>query len=257
MPSPAGTEKIHLPQWGDVYYAEEVTSTNDVAAQMYQQGAPYFTVIWADAQMKGRGRLGRKWKTYRDVGLAFSVVVPEGGDVLPLMMSVCLHRAFRRFAANHLQQSLTIKWPNDILIGTKKLAGILIESHTDAQGERFYVVGIGLNVQTPPQGFDETPEAVALENICHTAPERSFVLAAILQELKKILDLQTENHEDANIITYYQTHCDTIGQSIIWQDGKNATKGTAKNITAQGHLILSTDTGDITCHVGEVVVNKD
>ena len=249
-------EKIRLPQWGEVYYAEEVTSTNDVAAQLYKQGEPLFTAVWANAQSQGRGRLGRTWQTYPDVGLAFSVVVPECGHLLPIIVSVCLHKALSRFAEDRLAQNLTIKWPNDILIGEKKLAGILVESHTDCEGKRFYVVGVGLNVCAPPQGFVDAPNAEALNQICQAVPERSFVLATILQELQKNLDLPPQNDKDADIINYYKTHCDTFGKRITWHDGEKAIDGIARDITPKGHLVLETDKDEITCHVGEVIVHK-
>mgnify|MGYP005844324159 CR=1 FL=1 len=250
-------EKIQLDGCGDVYYTEETTSTNDIAAQLGKEQYRPFTTIWANTQTKGRGRLGRTWQTYPEVGLAFSVIIPQTTPLLPLVTSVCLHQACGFFINEDKLNELSIKWPNDILVGSKKLAGILIESHIQKSGERFYVVGIGLNVRKPPQGFIEAPQAVALDELCSIPPERLFVLGAILRELQKNLDVSPENRNDADVIAYYKKYCTSLGQNVTWKDNGQNVEGTAKDITPNGHLILNTINGDITCHVGDIIHPKE
>lgn len=246
-------DKITLPQGQVVYYANEVTSTNDLIAEWGKEGAEPFTTLWADSQSKGRGRLGRKWQTYPGVGLAFSVLVPGGGALLPIAVSVALHRALAQFLPAEQQESLTIKWPNDIQLRGKKLAGILIESHAGGDGSRFYVVGVGLNVRQPAGGFADAPQAVALEAATPTPPERAFVLGAILQALQKTLDLTRENTDHAPIVNHYKANCGTFGQHVVWRDSGEEIEGIARDMTPEGHLILETENGVKACHVGEVI----
>lgn len=255
-------EPFSLPGGRQVYFADELSSTNDVAAQLGKEGAPDYTAVWADRQTKGRGRLGRSWQTYPDVGLAFSVISPQTSVPPPILVSVSLHRALSAFAAPEALERLHIKWPNDILIGDKKLSGILIESYPrpdstsglTSDNGRFYVLGIGLNVGVPGSGFEATSNAAALAEITDVAPERAFVLAAILDELEKTLDLQARNPDHASVIAYYKKHCVTFGKKVQWRDGRNSAEGVAKDMTPESHLLIQTAQGEVTCNVGDVIL---
>lgn len=254
-------EPISLPGGRRVYFADELSSTNDTAAQLGKENAPDFTTVWADRQTRGRGRLGRSWQTYPDVGLAFSVIIPTTSVPLPILVSVCLHKALSAFVSPEARERLCIKWPNDILIGDKKLSGILTESYPRPEpasgGERFYVVGIGLNVGVPAGGFEAASNAAALCDVTKAPLERTFVLEAILNELEKTLDLQTRNPDHASVIAYYKNHCVTFGKKVQWRDGQNSTEGVARDMTPEGHLIIQTAQGEITCNVGDVILHGE
>lgn len=251
-------EKITLPQGREVYFAERVGSTNDIAAQLGREGAPPFTAVWGNEQSKGRGRLGRRWQTYPDVGLAVSVLLPETyGQILPVVVSVALHKALSGFARPEAAQKLKIKWPNDLLIDGRKLAGILTESYSNPTGGRFYVVGMGLNIRHPNSQGQGEIDTATLEEICIIPPERTFVLEAVLQSLQKTLDVFPENRDDAHLIHYYKKNCSTFGQQVTWRDSGLEVQGTAEDITPKGHLILRTESGNITCNVGEIITHHE
>ena len=239
-----------------IFFAEEVGSTNDIAADLGRKGAEAFTTIWANRQTKGRGRLGRVWQTYPGCGLAFSVILKTDSALLPLLISVCLHRALSAFLPAG-STDLCIKWPNDILLAGGKLAGILIESFPDGYGCRFYVAGIGLNVSTPEGGFQDESQTVALNEKTKIPVTRQKILAAILLELKKTLDETANNKDHAAELAYYKKHCATFGRQVTWKDGTNEVAGTATDITPDGYLVLQTDSGKVTCNVGDIIARQE
>ena len=143
---------------GPVHHFETLDSTNDLAKELAAQGAPEGTVVVAEAQTGGRGRLGREWNSPPGVGLYVSLVLrpmlpPMELPQITLTTAVAVVRAVRRVAA----VAPGIKWPNDLLLNGKKLGGILTEMETESDRIRHVVVGLGLNVNNP--GFP--PELAA------------------------------------------------------------------------------------------------
>jgi BirA family biotin operon repressor/biotin-[acetyl-CoA-carboxylase] ligase len=124
----------------------EVDSTNDVAWELAQQGADEGACVIADVQTRGRGRAGRTWHTAPGKGLALSVLLHPGCDrsaltTAPLVAGLALARAL-----DALGFQARLKWPNDLLAGTRKLSGILAESRRNAEGADIVVMGVGVNV---------------------------------------------------------------------------------------------------------------
>ena len=143
---------------GPVHHFETLDSTNDLAKELAVQGAPEGTVVVAEAQTGGRGRLGREWDSPPGVGLYVSLVLrpmlpPMELPQITLTTAVAVVRAVRRVAG----VAPGIKWPNDLLLNGKKLGGILTEMETESDRIRHVVVGLGLNVNNP--GFP--PELAA------------------------------------------------------------------------------------------------
>lgn len=241
----------------DVLHFKSVTSTNDVAAQHAREGAAHLTVVTADQQTNGRGRLGRIWKTFPEGGLAMSVVVRTSVDVLPLVVSTVVHKAFCNLGAN----LTAIKWPNDILgitnTGPLKLCGILIESFAvpNQPQQRFYVVGIGVNVNTPPEGMPDDIAATTLQEITGQKLDKDDVLAEIMAEMHKALDQQQQKGDSAHI-EYYRKHCVTLGQKVRWVDGGQEITGKAVDLNTEGNLILEIEGGkQHICSTGDIIHN--
>ncbi len=240
----------------DVLHFKSVTSTNDVAAEHARKGAAHLTVVTADQQTKGRGRLGRIWQTFPEGGLAMSVIVRNGNSaLLPLLASVVVHKALNGLSGNHT----VIKWPNDILgatnTGLKKLSGILIESYTDPADsqKRFYIVGIGVNVNTPPEGLPDDLAATTLQDVSGQPFAKEAVLEEIMAEFHKGLDLQHQKGDSA-VVEYYRSHCATLGQNVRWIDGGQEVKGKAVDLNAEGNLILEIGGGDKhICSTGDII----
>lgn len=243
----------------DVLHFDSVTSTNDVAAEHARSGAGHLSAITAHIQTNGRGRLGRIWQTFPEGGLALSVIVRQPVTLLPLLVSVVVHKALCQLGGN----KTAIKWPNDILghtpQGFLKLGGILIESFPDPQKNdqtppsRFYVVGIGLNINTPPEGLPSDLAATTLQEVLGHEVEKGDVLAEIMAEFHKALDLQAQKG-DAPIVEYYRKHCVTLGQNVRWLDSGHDITGKAVDLNAEGNLILEIEGGQQhICTTGDVI----
>ncbi|MEO7932068.1 MAG: biotin--[acetyl-CoA-carboxylase] ligase [Chthoniobacterales bacterium] len=164
------------------YYYPEVTSTNDVAQQFGNKGAPEGLVVFADSQTQGRGRLGRQWNSHPGQSLTFSILLrPDWSNVsrISLVAAVAMARVLERLTTH----SVGIKWPNDIQIDGKKVAGILCEA-----GKKFIVIGIGLNVSQTTLDFPEElrDRAGFIGMFATNAVNRIELAAALLNELDAI-----------------------------------------------------------------------
>ncbi|MEQ1854067.1 MAG: biotin--[acetyl-CoA-carboxylase] ligase, partial [Chthoniobacteraceae bacterium] len=131
----------------EILVFEETTSTNDVAARLGREGHAGGVAVFAERQTSGRGRFGRRWESTAREGLWFSLLLRPGWPAsqwvrLTTWAGVAVAGAIERVAG----QSAKIKWPNDVLVDGRKVAGILTECSTDSSGRMFAVVGIGLNV---------------------------------------------------------------------------------------------------------------
>jgi BirA family transcriptional regulator, biotin operon repressor / biotin---[acetyl-CoA-carboxylase] ligase len=167
----------------------ETGSTNDDALAAVRAGAPHGATFVADAQTSGRGRRGHTWTSPPGENLTFSVLLrpalpPERMSALSLVVGL----AVRAVAARRVKPTISIKWPNDVVVGRKKLAGILVESRLSGPLVEAVVVGVGINVH-----MRELPEAIAevatsLALLGDPAPSREAVLAEFLSELTPRLD---------------------------------------------------------------------
>ncbi len=142
---------------------EETTSTNDVATQLAIQGTPSGTVVFAEFQTKGRGRLGRSWISSKGSGILMSVVfrpklLPNQAPQMTLMSAVAVAKAIEKQSGLATQ----VKWPNDLLINHRKVAGILTEMQAETDQIRFLIVGIGMNVFIPPESLSGNATAIHL-----------------------------------------------------------------------------------------------
>lgn len=168
-------------------YLESTTSTNDIAQEWIRQGAPHFSVIATDHQSQGRGRVGRIWYTLPGTALAFSIILrPEIG----------LH-LYSRFTAlgtiavcNTLNQICKsypeIKWPNDVLLQKKKVAGVLTEIVWNGNRPEAVVIGIGVNIENGsfPQNENLNFPATYVAAHADQPPDRFQILHGILSEIK-------------------------------------------------------------------------
>ncbi len=168
---------------------EETDSTNDLAARAGDDGLPEGLAIFAESQRAGRGRLGRKWTSTPRQALLFSILLrPPAVPVARwLELTFCAALAVAETAEQLTGQPARIKWPNDVLLGGRKIAGILLEAH-HRQTPGFVVVGIGVNVRQQPADF--APElreragslAMALDG--SPPPDRHRVAQQLLERLE-------------------------------------------------------------------------
>jgi BirA family biotin operon repressor/biotin-[acetyl-CoA-carboxylase] ligase len=207
------------------------------------QGAPHGSLVVADKQTAGRGRLGRTWSSHQELGLYLSVLLrPDFGiesySRLTIMTAVATLQTIEELTSLHLQ----IKWPNDLMIHRKKLAGILTEVHRDQKGNPFAIVGLGLNLHQTTADFP--PEIQNKASSLLMESERRIrhadFLAAWIQRYQKTLETPFEEISD-----FWKSRSLNLGELIQVQTAQGPIAGTALDLESNGSLILRTDSGKI------------
>lgn len=173
---------------GRQYYYDQAGSTNDIAAGLLDEGVPDLSLVLADEQTEGRGRSGRGWITPRGVALAFSVILrPGGGDIAPglgLLSGLGGVAVCKALQVNYALPA-ELKWPNDVLVNGKKIAGILPELQWIGNRLRGVILGIGINVfpESVPPSEDLNFPATSVVTEHGGEVSRPELLANVLSEL--------------------------------------------------------------------------
>ena len=230
-------------------------STNAVVAARLRAGEPEGLVVVADHQTAGRGRLDRSWVTPAGAALTFSALLtPDDAPVarwpwLPLLTGLAVAEGVRRTVA----LDVVLKWPNDVLAGDRKVAGILVERVEGPHGAGA-VVGVGLNVA---QTADELPvtTATSLETAAGTTVDRVALLASVLGGLAKRYDAWREARGDAtDVHAAYTELCDTVGRTVRVQlPGGEHLTGEAVGVDGDGRLLVRTGDRVTALGAGDVV----
>jgi BirA family biotin operon repressor/biotin-[acetyl-CoA-carboxylase] ligase len=228
-----------------VHHFEEVASTNDLAKELAARGAPEGSLVVAEAQSRGRGRLGRDWISPPGTGLYVSLVLrpplpPTEMPQITLTTAVAVARALKRVTG----AAPGIKWPNDILLNGKKLGGILTEMETESDRIRHLVVGLGLNVSNA--AFPE--ELAAIATSLTLATGRSFSRVSLLQAwLEEFEDLYERflAREFAGILDEWRSYAVTLGRQVTVLQGPAAIRGLALEVAPDGALLVETDSGEV------------
>ena len=244
--------------WRDkIQFFETITSTNDVLKQMALQGAPEGTVLVADSQSGGRGRLGRTFLSPSGVGIYLSVLLRPACMPGALMHLTC---GSALAACNAIEQTAGfrpgVKWTNDIVYRKKKLAGILTELGLNQDGSTAYaIIGIGINCTQKPEDFPPELRGIAgsLKMVSGREIDRALVAAKMIEgfyEMNRGL-LQKKSQ----MISDYRKDCITLGQEIsVVRNGFNR-HGKALDVDEDGALLVAYEDGSMeTFNSGEVSV---
>jgi BirA family biotin operon repressor/biotin-[acetyl-CoA-carboxylase] ligase len=212
---------------------ETIGSTNDRARELAEQGAAHGTLVTADEQTSGRGRQGRAWATPRGTAIAASLVLREFDELLPLRAGLAV--------ADVAGPNALVKWPNDVWIDGRKVAGILAESRSEP---RWAVLGIGVNVAVDVDRLPEDARAVA-GSLNRDDVEQT--LSELLQALARRLN------EDRSASLAALRERDALrGRPVRWQDGE----GTGAGIDDSGALLVTLPNGGQTSlSAGEVTLS--
>jgi BirA family transcriptional regulator, biotin operon repressor / biotin---[acetyl-CoA-carboxylase] ligase len=174
----------------DVRMHDSVDSTNNALMKAALMGAPDGTVICAEHQQAGKGRRGRQWHAVLGGSLTFSVLCRFDKGLQALVgLSLAVGMAIAQAVNRHSRHQAKLKWPNDVLVDYRKLAGILVEVQGDMDGEAFAVVGIGLNVRLGDAQRDAVDQAVVDLAEMGVTVGRNQLLAVCLQELHTTLSV--------------------------------------------------------------------
>ncbi|GAB4243434.1 MAG: biotin--[acetyl-CoA-carboxylase] ligase [Candidatus Methylacidiphilales bacterium] len=221
----------------------ETRSTNDIVWREAENGAAHGFAALAEAQTLGRGRLGRRWVSATSLGLWVSLLLRVGEGVggrtpqsLTMLAAVAVVRALDR----HLSRSVTIKWPNDVLLGGRKVCGILVEARMDADGLQHGILGIGLNVNHDEGDFPEELRVQATSMFLEDRRKRrrADVLVSIFDELERLTKAA-----GAEWMEEWRARCETIGAPIRVQTLSGVREGQMVGVTGEGHLLLRGESG--------------
>jgi BirA family biotin operon repressor/biotin-[acetyl-CoA-carboxylase] ligase len=232
-------------------FLKEVESTNTYLKEIASESTIEGTVVFAEKQTDGKGRLDRIWYSEKGSNLTFSFFL-KGKFLKKNLNFINLGTALAiaNSIENLYQLKTELKWPNDILVNGKKLSGILLESISEGEKLKFLVVGIGVNVnQTNFAGtFNIPPTSVKLEN--NNEVEREKLLAEILNNLENILDSINSNHD--YILKEWRLRCGMIGEKISISQGDNTKYGVFDDIDDDGFLLLKTEKRIEKIHFGDL-----
>jgi len=237
-----------------IYTFDSIDSTNNCAKAVAGCGANEGTVVIAEQQTAGRGRLGRPWEANPNENLMFSIVLrpkvaPDSLNLLPLYVAVAIADAIERIA--HLK--VECKWPNDLLISKKKVAGILIEGSVKQNLMEYVVIGVGLNVNQQRFSEDLALKATSLKLECSRDFDRVTLFREILTSLEgKYKTVSSTGFQ--SILPQWLSRTSMINQPISVSQQGNVFSGIVKGLSVEGGLILQSNGTEKTLFAGDVTI---
>lgn len=231
----------------DLICYETTDSTNTRLKELAQQGAKTGTVVVANEQTAGKGRLGRTFQSDKNDGIYMSILMrPNGGleqiSEITAWVAVCVARAIERV----VQVNPGIKWVNDIVIEGKKVGGILTELSVEGESGKiqYLVVGIGINVHNALESFPEEIRQKASSIAVQTGKKinRAQLAAAMIEELDEMFCVWPNQKEE--YLSYYRKNCVTLQKQVRLLRGGEERTGFAKGITEEFHLLVEYEDGN-------------
>lgn len=235
---------------GDIFVLETVNSTNVYAKELAQKGAKHNTVVIADHQTCGKGRMGREFFSPSDTGLYMSIILrPDGCSPDPTALTIAAGVAVCRVIEGLCDKRPQIKWVNDIFLNKKKVCGILAEAGTNSGVIDYIIIGIGINVSTQKFPAELSNIAGSLEGNIN----RSLIAGKVIREFHNLQSLCGCK----KLIEEYKSRSLVLGKKIDFtKDGKFFT-GIATDINNEGNLIVTLDNGnDVILNSGEISLNS-
>lgn len=237
--------------WTSVDVVRRTGSTN---ADLLARGGPEGQVLVAEEQTAGRGRMGRSWVSQPGASLTFSVLLrptavpPVRRGWLPLLTGVAVATAVRSVA----DVPATLKWPNDVLVGDRKLAGILAEQSGDA-----VVIGIGVNVATAADALPVSPTGLRATSLLVEGADvaRDVLLTEVLRQLEHYyLRFRSDpDPERSGVLAAYRTLCDTLGRQVRVELPGRSLAGVAEDVDADGRLLVRAADTTTPISAGDVI----
>jgi len=215
-------------------YIDEVESTNSMLLNSNEY-KEHGTVLFAELQTKGRGRLNRDWRSTRELNLTFSILLKENIKNLNLV-NLGTAVAIAHSINNLYQLDVTLKWPNDVLINDKKTAGTLIESSSRSNKIEKVVVGIGVNVNQTAFNGDYRIKPTSIKRECKETVSRERLLSELLNNFEEMLiDLESSKEK---VLDDWKSRSKHLGEKIKIEDGDQTKFGVFYDIDEDGYLLL-------------------
>ena len=225
----------------NIHYFDNLVSTMDEAMQLALKGGKEGTLVLAETQSRGRGRMGRTWNSAKHKGIYMSLILtpqilPNQASILTLLAAVSVCEAIKKAFGIEVN----IKWPNDILIGHKKLAGILTELDAELDAVRFIIIGLGINVNNDSKTL--VNGASSLSEEIGKPLNRVELLQAILRSLEENYLLFKRSGPDA-VTGKWRHYNSTLGKRVRISCHNKHIEGEASDIDSDGALLLRADSG--------------
>jgi BirA family biotin operon repressor/biotin-[acetyl-CoA-carboxylase] ligase len=232
---------------GNFHYFPELDSTNIYARQLAENGAREGEIVIAEAQTQGRGRLGRRWQSPPFANLYFSVILrpqlpPAHAPQITLMAAVALAETVESF----IRQSSTIKWPNDILVGGKKLAGILTEAACDSERLHYVILGVGVNLNYRLAAMPDEirARATSVAELNGKSVSRESFLRRLIHDLDRCYG-ELEEAGFSSLAPRWEAHFGLRGQRVRVENFDQNVTGWARGIDRDGALLVEDELGAV------------
>lgn len=221
-----------------IVFLESTISTMTEARELVSNSAPEGTLVIAEEQTGGKGRFDRNWVSPYGVNLYISLILNPSTEILVrlgIITSLALARVMRNFLPYN--KNVSIKWPNDLRINKKKVAGILIENHIGVhQDQNYSIIGVGVNVNSQPIKISSISAiATSIFQETNTFTNRVAFLKSFMKELENlylnVVDYDSINRE-------WKMYLDNIGDNITVRWGDHTYAGIAEDVDTNGSLIL-------------------
>lgn len=244
VPSLVRSELTHGEIGHRIIHYFRTDSTNSVALQMSMQEGPHGTIVLAEEQTAGRGRLGREWYSQKSSGIYCSIVLrpslsPAAAPILTLLAGVAAHRAV------HSVTGLVadIRWPNDLLVNGKKVCGILTEMKAELDRLHMVVLGIGINVnhRAMPEELQAIATSLAIEGARHYS--RLQILAELLREIERHYHMLIEEGNLAIVREWTAASSYAEGKRVRVKANGGEYSGRTAGLDASGSLRILRDNG--------------
>ncbi len=220
-----------------IHYFDAVDSTMHIARELARNQCPHFTVVIAGRQEKGKGRLKRTWRS-SEGGLYFTIVVrPDIPPALSSRVNFAASMVLAQTLRSRFDVHAAVKWPNDILVDGKKLAGILSEMDAETDRVNFVNIGIGINVNNDPTPYE--PTAVSLKKILGKPVERRKLLKAFLDGFEHTID----DANLVNVVSQWKRYTQTLNRQVKIVTTREVAQGLAVDVDDDGALILKMPDG--------------
>ncbi len=220
-----------------ICWLPETSSTMETALESARNGCPTFTVVVADSQTRGRGRLERPWRSEQG-GLYFTVVLrPElpPAQCGPVVLAAGLDMA--RAVERLLGVNVGLKWPNDLLVGEMKLAGFLAQMEGEADRVSFLNIGVGVNVNNDPPQL--APGGVSLAGLAGRSVSRRDLLIVFLD----LFEARMTDFSSENAVREWKKRSVTLGRRVVVRTVRDTVEGVARDVDPDGALVVETADG--------------
>jgi BirA family biotin operon repressor/biotin-[acetyl-CoA-carboxylase] ligase len=231
----------------DIIHYRETDSTNTRARDFAEKKYPEGTLVIAESQTAGRGRMGRSWHSPAGMGICMSIILrpqlsPGDAPLITLMTAVAVAETL----ISLLQLHVRIKWPNDILVSDKKIAGILTEMSAAKNAIEYVIMGLGMNVNTPFEILPDDISTIATSVLIETG--KTFERAEIVRTFLKLFEHYYQvllRSGSEQILPRWKKYSGIIGQRIKVDAISNTFVGKVIDIDRSGALLLEDEKGNV------------